>query len=146
MNQFNLRVYGLFIRSNSLLVIDEERFGTKMTKFPGGGLDFGESVIDCLKREWQEELDLKILVQKHFYTTDFFQQSAFNPKEQIISIYYFVDVHDSNELKLSDKPFEFGKYEEKIAIRFCEINENLVEELTFPIDKHVAKLLLQAKR
>lgn len=142
--RFNLRVYGLFIRSNSLLVIDEERFGTRMTKFPGGGLDFGEGTLDCLRREWKEELNLEISVQKHFYTTDFFQQSAFNPKEQITSIYYFVDIDDSNKLKLSEKPFDFGKYDEKIAVRFCEINDNLVEELTFPIDKYVTKLLTSA--
>jgi len=44
-----------------------------MTKFPGGGLQFGEGTIDCIKREFREELGCEIGVLKHFYTTDYFQ-------------------------------------------------------------------------
>ena len=46
MNQFNIRVYGLWIREGRILVTDEFRLGTFMTKFPGGALEFGEGTID----------------------------------------------------------------------------------------------------
>lgn len=87
--RFNIRVYGIWINDNKIL-INEETFKDRIIiKFPGGGLDWGEGIIDCLKREWKEELNLDIEVLEHFYTTDFFQASAFD-NSQVISIYYRV--------------------------------------------------------
>jgi 8-oxo-dGTP diphosphatase len=75
------------------VLINEELIrGQKVIKFPGGGLDWGEGTIACLKREWREELAIDINVTGHFYTTDFFQDSAFD-NSQVISIYYFVNAN-----------------------------------------------------
>lgn len=87
--KFNIRVYGIWIHNNRILVNEEIIRGEKVIKFPGGGLDWGEGTIDCLKREWKEELDIDIDVLDHFYTTDYFQHSAFDDS-QVISIYYLV--------------------------------------------------------
>ena len=87
--RFNIRVYGICIQDNKVLVNEELIRGRTVIKFPGGGLDWGEGVIDCLKREWKEELGVDIEVIEHFYTTDFFQVSAFD-NSQVISIYYLV--------------------------------------------------------
>ena len=54
---FNLRVYGILINEqNQLLVSDEYIRGMKITKFPGGGLEFGEGTRDCLKREFDYDM------------------------------------------------------------------------------------------
>ena len=54
--QFVIRVYGIIINNrNEILVSDEFQFNIKMTKFPGGGLHFGEGPEDCLRREFKEE-------------------------------------------------------------------------------------------
>ena len=87
--RFNIRVYGIWLLNNRILVNEELIRGHKIIKFPGGGLDYGEGTIGCLKREWKEELDINIEVTGHFYTTDFFQVSAFD-NSQVISIYYWV--------------------------------------------------------
>jgi 8-oxo-dGTP diphosphatase len=87
--RFNIRVYGIWIEGDHILVNDELILGKRVIKFPGGGLDIGEGTIDGLKREWMEELGLRIDVVGHFYTTDFFQKSAFDDS-QVISIYYLV--------------------------------------------------------
>ena len=48
---FNLRVYGILLGENKkVLVSDEFIRGNYYTKFPGGGLEFGEGTRDCLKR------------------------------------------------------------------------------------------------
>ena len=89
MHRFNLRVYGILINDKKqILVADEFIRGGLYTKFPGGGLEFGEGTRDCLKREFKEEMDLNVEVGDHLYTTDFFQMSAFNTQYQILSIYY----------------------------------------------------------
>ena len=44
---FNIRVYGILINdAKQVLVSDEYIRGTYITKFPGGGLEFGEGTRD----------------------------------------------------------------------------------------------------
>ena len=145
---FNIRVYGVLINENKeILVSDELIREHRITKFCGGGLEHGEGTIDCLKREFMEEMNLKIEVTDHLYTTDFYQQSAFNSEHQIISIYYLVDTKDPIQVKLSKKAFEFdeeqmNKYastQQIESFRFIEWDQFTEDILTLPIDKIVAK-------
>lgn len=106
--------------------------GNDILKFPGGGLELGEGTIDCLKREWMEELNCEIEVLNHFYTTDFFQPSAFD-NSQVISIYYEVCPTVSLPLPVFNGREHFFRR---------AIDEDLVRDTTLPIDKIVAKMLL----
>ena len=74
------------------MVNEEDIRGKLITKFPGGGLELGEGVADCLRREWMEELGLPIEVGDLFYINDFYQKSAYDDS-QIISIYYRVSAN-----------------------------------------------------
>src|SRR5258705_1576523 len=147
---FNIRVYGLLLGENKqVLVSDEYIRGHYYTKFPGGGLEFGEGTRDCLKREFKEEMDLDVEVTGHLYTTDFFQMSAFNPEHQIISIYYFVRVLQPITAPLRNKEFDFDEdqmkiYHEKNEIetfRFIDWDDFSAESVTLPIDKIVATII-----
>ena len=147
---FNLRVYGILLGENKeVLVSDEFIRGQYYTKFPGGGLEFGEGTRDCLKREFKEEMDLEVEVGDHLYTTDFFQMSAFNPEHQIISIYYFVRALEPIRAPLREKPFDFDEREMRIyaekketeTFRFIDRAAFSAESVTLPIDKVVAGLL-----
>jgi 8-oxo-dGTP diphosphatase len=112
---FNLRVYGILLGENKeVLVADEFIRGKYYTKFPGGGLEFGEGTRDCLRREFKEEMDLDVQVTGHIYTTDYFQMSAFNPEHQIISIYYFVQALEPIKVPLRDCAFDFD--EQQMAV------------------------------
>jgi ADP-ribose pyrophosphatase YjhB (NUDIX family) len=135
-NKFNIRVYGIALNeSNELLLCNEDRDGINFTKFPGGGLEYGEGILDCLHREFREELNVEIEIIKHFYTTDFFQQSAFVKTEQVISIYYLVKLKTLPEkMKISITP---------LLDFFWQPHDLLNEDLlTFPIDKLVAGKLI----
>ena len=152
---FNLRVYGILINeAGQVLVSDEFIRGSYYTKFPGGGLEFGEGTRDCLKREFMEEMNLEIKVTAHLYTTDFFQMSAFSPDQQIISIYYFVEPLAGITVPLRSKPFDFDEgqmnvYEqtgETETFRFINRNEFSGESVTLPIDKVVAEMVKSGKR
>jgi 8-oxo-dGTP diphosphatase len=140
---FNIRVYGLFInKKTEILLADEERFNMRMTKFPGGGVQFGEGTIDCLKREALEELGQEIEIIRHFYTTDFFQRSAFNEEHQLISIYYLARFTGKEKFKVSEKMFDFtGLKKEIISFRYKPIEDMREEDLSFPADKVVLGLL-----
>lgn len=130
--RFNIRVYGLWLHDGQVLVNEELIRGRKVTKFPGGGLDWGEGTIACLQREWMEELNLEIEVLSHFYTTDFFQHSAFDDS-QVISIYYLVS-GDATATITNNVPEERTYW-----LPLSDIDD---DTFTLPIDKVVGKMLV----
>ncbi|HXB30072.1 MAG TPA: NUDIX domain-containing protein [Puia sp.] len=147
---FNIRVYGILLGKNrEVLVSDEFIRGSHYTKFPGGGLEFGEGTRDCLKREFKEEMNLDVRVMDHLYTTDFFQMSAFNPEHQIISIYYAVEALEEIRVPLRTKIFDFDEAQMEVyrktgeteTFRFIPWNLFSEESVTLPIDKVVAGIL-----
>ena len=147
---FNIRVYGILINeSRQVLVSDEFIRGVYITKFPGGGLEFGEGTKDCLQREFMEEMNLKVKITNHIYTTDFYQQSAFNAAHQIISVYYFAQAQEPITAPLRNKPFNFDEQQLKMyaetgeteTFRFINWEEFSEASVTLPIDKIVAKLI-----
>jgi 8-oxo-dGTP pyrophosphatase MutT (NUDIX family) len=147
---FNVRVYGLLIDdSKKVLVSDEYIRGSYYTKFPGGGLEFGEGTRECLRREFMEELNLEVEVTEHIYTTDFFQMSAFTPDQQIIAIYYFVKPLAPIMAPLRDRPFAFDERQMEIyrstgeteTFRMIEWTDFSGDAVTLPIDKVVADMV-----
>ena len=137
------------MKKKQVLVSDEFIRGNYYTKFPGGGLEFGEGTRDCLRREFMEELELKVNIGEHIYTTDYFQMSAFNPEHQIISIYYFAEALEPIRAPLRTRPFDFDENQLKVyestkeieTFRFIDWHEFSQEAVTLPIDKIVAGLV-----
>ncbi|MSQ38103.1 MAG: NUDIX domain-containing protein [Chitinophagaceae bacterium] len=148
---FNVRVYGLLLDSqNRLLVSDEYIKGEFFTKLPGGGLEFGEGTREGLAREFIEETGITVSVGAHLYTTDFFQISAFNKKDQIISIYYMVQSTECEKIKTSEKNFDFSPdqiadkkstFESFRWVNFEDLNE---DSMSLPIDKVAIQILKQS--
>lgn len=143
MYPFNVRVYGLLINDDQeILVSDEHEYGMNFTKFPGGGLEYGEGITDGLKREFIEECNIEVEILSHFYTTDFFVKSAFNDS-QIISIYYRIKALTKLAVVIKNIPFDFdGEGAVLQAFRWIKLTDLQPEDFTFPIDQHVAKLLI----
>jgi len=138
---FNVRVYGIVIEDNQVLICDELINGYKMTKFPGGGLEFGEGTIECVIREFNEEMNIEVEVIEHIYTTDFFQQSAFNSKEQMLSIYYKIKLLEVPQLNFKAKRYDFEGIENQIQFRWLDINSIDKMDLSFPIDQYVLNFI-----
>jgi ADP-ribose pyrophosphatase YjhB (NUDIX family) len=150
MHHFNIRVYGILINGKKqILVADEYVRGGLYTKFPGGGLEFGEGTRDCLKRELKEELGIDSEIGDHIYTTDYFQMSAFRPDHQIISIYYFARQLEDLKVPLRQQPFDFDEIQMEIynktgeaeTFRLIDWEDFSDETVTLPIDKIVARII-----
>ena len=140
---FNVRVYGILrTNTNEVLITDERTQSVSFTKFPGGGLEYGEGLIDALKREFIEECNLKIEVVRHIYTTDFYEKSSFN-NSQIISIYYEVKALEELNIDLKLSPFDFDKnlIAEKLEVfRLIKLENFNEEHLTFKTDKKALEI------
>ena len=141
--RFNIRVYGLLVNNGRVLVADEIIKGRRITKFPGGGLEFGEGPRECLAREIREELGLEAADVRHFYTTDFFQASAFREGDQIISIYFTFSVLDPMAIDARAEPFDFAEdREETEAFRWLDLSGAKDDDVTLPIDRVVMRMLI----
>ena len=147
-----VRVYGILLNElNQVLVSDEFIRGNYYTKFPGGGLETGEGTRDCLAREFMEEMQLRVEVGDHIYTTDYYQQSAFNPAQQILSIYYYARALEPIGVPLKSTAFDFDEqqlaiYAEKQQVesfRFIDWDHFSPEVLSLPIDKIAAGIVKQ---
>jgi 8-oxo-dGTP diphosphatase len=141
---FIIRVYGIVLNEKEeVLLTDEFQVGIKMIKFPGGGLHFGEGTIECLQREFREECNgQEIKNIRHYYTTDFYQKALFYENHQLISVYYLADLKNPIQFSISQKPFDFEKMENgNQSFRWVKLKDLKTDNLSFPIDKFVAKEL-----
>jgi len=165
MYPFNVRVYGILINEHDQVLISDETIMSSgklvhdnpvtakkntdsneniervsFTKFPGGGLEYGEGLIDALKREYMEECDLQIEIVQHIYTTDFWEKSSFNDS-QIISVYYLVKATSTLNVTIKKEVFDFDsasaddKDQKLQAFRLVEIDKLQIEDLTFKTDQ-----------
>ena len=134
-NSFNVRVYGLIVESGSILLSKELITGEEVFKFPGGGLEYGEGLIEGLNREFEEEMGQRINNVKHYYTTDFFQRSSFKSTDQLISIYYTGKLKYKVVNKI-DKP----KKDQPVFI-WEKLERVSEDKFKFPIDQLIIKKL-----
>jgi len=145
LNSITIRVYGICIdEKRRVLVTDEYIHSQYITKFPGGGLEFGEGTRDCLKRELMEETGEEIEVLSHIYTTDFFQQSAFNPTKQVLSIYYSFRFLNPTLFAIKEKTFDFDELIDNAqTFRWIDFVKLSKDDLTLPIDKLIVDFIKQ---
>jgi 8-oxo-dGTP diphosphatase len=145
---FTIRVYGILLHNDHVLVSDEIIKGRRITKFPGGGLEYGEGVIDCLVREIREEMGLEALDLHHFYTTDFFQQSTFHTTPmQVLSVYFTFRVADPEVIPVVNEAFGNGAaMQDQELFRWLSLDKASDEALTLPIDRVVWDMLRKLAR
>lgn len=146
--KITIRVYGILLDERKRVLLSDEFIRDDyFIKFPGGGLELGEGTRDCLKREFKEETGLDVIIGEHIYTTDYYQQSAFNPDDQIISIYYFVHAEDVSGLNVKTKVFDFELHQiadikgQSEVLRWINWNDFNEDAVSLPIDKIVVRML-----
>jgi ADP-ribose pyrophosphatase YjhB (NUDIX family) len=113
--------------NNQVLVVKE---GQEFWSLPGGGLNHGELQIDCLKREVDEELGVKIAeIREIAYSKTFYLDRM---DTWMIWVVY--------KAKLNTSEFVFGdgvtdaKY---IDIQELENSEDMFEKSVFEVAKYV---------
>lgn len=137
-------MYGIVVNDkHEVLVSHERRGGHEFNKFPGGGVDLGEGILDALHREFNEELNAVIETATFFYVNEYFQTSIFKSSDQVISFYYRVTLNTTTiKTGVSNLPLgstEVGDYE---RVSWVPISRDLQSLMTFPIDKIVVTKIL----
>ena len=141
--RFNVRVYGLLVHEGKVLISRETIGGMRITKFPGGGLEFGEGIGAALVREFDEELGLPVELGPLFYINDFLQISAFDPADQLLAVYYIVSPLPSlvwDRLRAVDTYVHEDNGQKFEWVPIPRLGD---AKISFPVDKKVAALLAE---
>ncbi|MEQ6118294.1 NUDIX hydrolase [Reichenbachiella sp. MALMAid0571] len=71
-----VRVCGILVEGDSILLVKHKNLGKKQTLWmpPGGGVEFGQSISESLKREFLEETGLFVEVCDFLFASEFIQQ------------------------------------------------------------------------
>ena len=138
-----LRAYGWLCKEGQVLLAAEYLKGFGFTKFPGGGLEPGESIPAAVEREFQEELALSVKAIGHLHTTEELVESAFAPGVQVIAVYHEVEpLEELPSFPVGYRPAPAVEGSETFFwMPLKELREDL---LTFPTDR--AFLLAMHKR
>lgn len=92
-NRVRLRVCGIAIHQNKLLLVRHEGLGEsgQLWSFPGGGLEFGEDLKSGLIREFKEETNLDIEVMEQLFIYEFIKTPL-----HAVEIYFRVRICDGS--------------------------------------------------
>jgi 8-oxo-dGTP pyrophosphatase MutT (NUDIX family) len=144
--RFTVRIYGLLIQEGSILVSRERIGNFAFSKFPGGGLEFGEGPLDCLIRECREETGITVKIIRHIYTSETFIQSALDAEEQVIGIYYLIEAADKDSIRsidLDEKTEDFREKENFIRMEWVKLDAETERELSFEMDRLALRAYFQ---
>lgn len=95
-----VRVAGVLIKDNKLLLISHKKNGEIYWLLPGGGVGFGESLQEALKREFLEELNISIDVHNLALLCDSIDPSG---KTHIINICFNISYNEGKFLIGNEK-------------------------------------------
>lgn len=110
-NKVRVRVCGLLVKDTKLLVLNHTGLNSENSFWspPGGGIEFGESIEDCLKREFKEEVNLNIQVKDFLFITEHIHDSL-----HAVELFYHVESNDTPSIGLDPEiPDSFIKMEWK---------------------------------
>ena len=126
-----IRVAGILIENDKILLIQHYKNNKKYWLIPGGGNDWGETAKEALIREYKEETNRDIEVDEFL----FFSETIYPNKERhILNLFFRIHRNEKNDsiIKLGDEAvltdLKFVTKEElKKMTVYPNIKENLLK-------------------
>ncbi len=149
-SRFNVRVYGMILDAEGeRVLICNERFadGSCAQKFPGGGVELGEGVMDAWWRECQEELGCQPVMKSAqlFHTSASFVRSAFRRDDQLIALYYTFQLQSNEGVSWTEEPTVSPGGESNVKVSWKRINALDFTTFRFPSDQSAVRELVALK-
>ena len=97
-----IRVAGILIEDDKILLIQHHKNNKKYWLIPGGGNDWGETAKEALIREYKEETNMNIEVDEFL----FFSETIYPNKERhILNLFFRIHRNEKNNsiIKLGDE-------------------------------------------
>ena len=152
MLRFNVRVYFFLVEGQGgspaispedrVLISDEWIGGRRCTKWPGGGLEFGEGPRDCALREAREELGQSIALGPLVHATGGCVRSQWKPQEQVLCYYYLANLQGPPAFRMATEPFDF-EGDSVQSFRWEKAGDLNPETFTFDTDREAWQALTE---
>ncbi len=84
-NKIRVRVCGLIIKNNKILLVKHRLKGSVFYGPPGGAVEFGEDLTTTLKRELHEETNIEVTSSNFQFITEYI-----NPPLHAIEMFYHI--------------------------------------------------------
>ncbi|MFA3800494.1 NUDIX domain-containing protein [Leptotrichia hongkongensis] len=126
-----IRVAGILIEDNKILLIQHHKNNKKYWLIPGGGNDWGETTKEALIREYKEETNMDIEVDEFLF---FSETISPDKKRHVLNLFYKIHRNNKNdsiiklgeEAVLTDLKFVTKEELETMTI-YPNIKENLLK-------------------
>lgn len=95
-NNLRVRVCGVLVNDEGILLVKHKGVGKTGTMWlpPGGGMIFGSSIKDNLRREFHEETGLKVKIKEFIGITEFLE-----PPLHAVEVFFNVEKKSGNLIK-----------------------------------------------
>ncbi|MBT1702461.1 NUDIX domain-containing protein [Chryseosolibacter indicus] len=113
-NKVRVRACGICRKGDSILMVNH--MGITDTNFwapPGGGVEFGDSIIETIEKEFCEETGLTVSVESFLFGCEYIQDPIHS-----IEVFYSVSSQNGKVKKGSDPEIQIIE-----AVRFMSFNE-----------------------
>lgn len=97
--EVRIRVAGLLVGEEGILLVRHEKKGKTYWLAPGGGVEYGETLEQALRREFEEELKLKIEVGPAAFMHDSVPPDF---HRHVVNVYFHVSAKEKNFLVQPD--------------------------------------------
>ncbi|MBQ8671140.1 MAG: (deoxy)nucleoside triphosphate pyrophosphohydrolase [Alphaproteobacteria bacterium] len=117
------------IMCNGLLLIAQRKHGKSLEykwEFPGGKLEEGETLEECLTREMMEEMQLKITVGKHFMDSSY----DYDFGTIILHAYWATCENQNVPVVLEHEQYKWVKPEDLSNYDFAPADKPIIAALT----------------
>ena len=125
-----IRVAGILIEDNKILLIQHHKNDKKYWLIPGGGNDWGETTKEALIREYKEETNMDIEVDEFLF---FSETISPDKKRHVLNLFYKIHRNNNDsiiklgeEAVLTDLKFVTKEELETMTI-YPNIKENLLK-------------------
>ncbi len=96
-NHIRIRAAGILVREGKILLVRHEKNGKSYWLLPGGGVDYGETAEEGLKREFREEVGLEVEAGKIVLVHDSIPPDR---HRQVLNLYFLVTC-DKPEIRVT---------------------------------------------
>ena len=99
-NKVRVRTCGIYLTNNKILLVNHALYGRDFWAPPGGGIEFGETAAEGLKREFKEEAGLQVEVGEMIFINEFIQ-----PPLHAVELFFRITAVQGQPLAGNDPEF-----------------------------------------
>lgn len=133
MQVVRVRIGVIIVIKGQVLLVEHQKDGMTYWLIPGGGVNFGETVAECAKRELHEETNLDIELDKFLFSSE---SIAPDGSRHVVNLFFSGTVKEA-----SLKNLKVGDEERLKSVAFIDIDDLDLIELHPPFGPQLKRML-----